>query len=184
MTFFVENLWFWFAAAFAAACAGYFFYQNKPGLKSLAVAVAVPILIFVTGSALYYGVDTDKKSIRRMLDGLAAAITSNDIEKVLDGYVSPKAEQTRALARANMALVQIASAKYRDLKFQVNELTSPPTASVQFTAVIYWSSKGNIGGFSMDKPVPEIIKFDVEIERMDDTWRITNKCQFTPRATP
>lgn len=185
MTFLLENLWFWCAAAFIAAAIGYMFYQNKPNVKTLGIAAVVPLLILALGFSLYYGIDTDGKSIRRMLDGLAAAIVSGNVEDVLDNYVSPKAEQTRALARANMLLVSVTSAKYRDLKFEVNSLTSPPTARVQFTAFIYWMSKGSIGGFNVDKPVPEIVKFDIEMEKTDsNSWKITNRCDFNPRAMP
>ncbi|MDR0871419.1 MAG: hypothetical protein LBN39_11570 [Planctomycetaceae bacterium] len=180
-----ESIWIWFGLAFFAGLGGYLFYQSRPAAKTLCAAVLLPVVILAVGLSVYYGIDTDGKSLHRTLDGLAAAIVSGNVDNVLDNYVSPGADKTRALARVNMALVKISSAKYRDLTFEVNPLTSPPTAKVQFTAVFYWMSKGSIGGFSMDKPVPEIVKFDVEMEKTDrNSWQITNNCHFTPRATP
>jgi hypothetical protein len=183
MSLFLENIWIWLGLAVLTALFGLVLYKNKPNGTTCVLAVAVPLLVFALGLALYYGVDTDNKSIRRMLDGLAAAIVEGNTDNVIENYVSPDAAETRVLAKTSMETVKITSAKYGDLKIESNPLATPPTAKIQFTGVFYWmpTKNGNkdLAGFALDKSVPEIIKFTVTLEKAkNNKWYVTNQCEF------
>ncbi len=185
MALFVESIWIWVGIACAVAAVGAMFYQNSPKLKTLALTALAIALVLALGVSLNRFVDTDQKSVRRMLDGLIVAIEKDDVEGVLKEYVSPNAEKTQALARANMLLVKISNARYQDLKLEVNNLTSPPVAKTSFTGVVYWKPKSTIDGFSFDTPQLQIVHFDMELEKtQNNSWRVTDNLHFDPQAAP
>ncbi len=183
MSIFVDSLWIWFVLAFVVGAVGYTMFVNDRKIQTLALTVLTTIAVLVLGLSLYYWVDTDQKSIKRTLDGLIATIQKDDADKVIDQYISPKAKNTRGKARANMGLVRITSARYRDLKIKVNPLTSPPTAEISFEATVFFNWK-NRAEFPSDQAIPQIVKFQlVELEKTpSNSWLVTDKCEFTPGA--
>ena len=179
---FLENIWIWFGLAFVVGAVGYCLFLNDRQIRTLGIAIGATVAVLAVGFALYYFVDTDRKSITRTLNGLAATIERDDLDGVLERYVSPRAQRTRSIARFNMGYVRVASARFHDLKTMVNRLTSPPTAQVSFTATIYWSSK-NLAEIPLDRPTPQIVKFNIELEQgPNGIWLVTDKCDFTPNA--
>ena len=183
MSILLESFWIWIGLAFVVGALGYMVWMNDPKPRTFGIAVGAVLLVLALGMGLYYGVDTDRKSISRMLTGLAETIEKDDLEGVLK-YISPKAMKTRGLARANMGMVRITSAKFKDLKIEVNELVTPPSARVTFTAVVYWKTKEPIEGFALETPQLEFVRFDVELDKTNDnSWLVTDNCDFKPRAT-
>ena len=177
---FLESIWIWFGLAFVVGIIGYSLFLNDRKIRTLGMTVGATVAVLAIGLALYYFVDTDRKSIHRMLTGLAATIERDNLDGILEHYVAQRATQTRGLARANMAVVRVTSARFRDLKVDVNHLTSPPTALVSFTATIYWLPR-NLADLPMERPAPQIVKFNIELERgPNGTWLVTDKCHFTP----
>ncbi len=182
MTFFLENIWIWIGLASIVGVLGYITFLNDRRLQTLGITVGLTVAVLAVGLSLYYFVDTDRKSITRMLEGLAATIERNDLDGVLEHYVSPRAKRTRSLAQGNMRLVRITSARFRDLKVEVNQLTSPPTAQVSFTATLFWLAQ-NRADFPTEQAIPQIVKFNVELEKgPNNSWLVTDQCEFTPNA--
>ena len=179
MSIFLDNLWIWIMLTFIVGIGGYVWYVNDQRWKSLIIAIIAPILTLALGLALYYGVDTDRKSITRMLDALTAAVVRDDPEAVC-GFISPKAEQTQTFARFNMSQVNISRAKYHNLEITVNDATSPPIAQVRFSSVFYWQNKAPIDGMSLDQPIPQSVRFELELAKTKDRSWILTKCQPFP----
>ena len=185
MAIFVESFWVWIGIAFVVGAVGYMIYMNDQRPRTLGITALATLLILVLGFSIYFCVDTDRKSICRMLDGLIAAIEADDVDRVVKEYVSPKAGRTAALARGNMAAVSISDAKYRNLKLEVNNLMSPPIARAKFTGIVYWKTKGHNPFITIDTPQFLAVQFDIELEKTkDNSWRVTDKCDFDPKATP
>ncbi|MDR2756065.1 MAG: hypothetical protein LBC20_10185 [Planctomycetaceae bacterium] len=185
MSIFLDSLWIWIGITIVVAAVGYFIYQNDPRGRTLGIVVGVTILVFILGLVLYYGVDTDQKSISRMLNHLASELEQDDLDGVLS-FISPKAGETRGIARLYMGNYHLTSAKFRNLKFEVNQLTSPPQAKVSFLAVVYWKTKHPTSdGFVVDTPQFQTVRFDIELEKtMNRSWFVTNKCDFDYRLQP
>ena len=139
------------------------------------IAVFAPILMLALGLTLYYGVNTDRKSIIRMLDALIAAVEKDDLNTV-HGFITEKAVDVRVLAEQGMRLVNISSAKYHNLEIEVNDAGAQPVAKVRFDAVFYWKNKSPIEGMSVEQPIPERTRFEIElVKTKEGLWRV-NKC--------
>jgi len=179
---FFENIWIWFGLAFIVGAVGYYIFLNDRQIRTLGITASATVAVLLLGLALTYFIDTDRKSITRMLNGLAATIERDDLDGILDHYIAPRANQTRVLASGNMGLVRVTGAQFRDLKFEVNRLTSPPTAQVSFTATIHWVSR-NLADFPSERPIPQIVNFNIELEQgPNGSWLVTDKCEFRPTA--
>ncbi|MDR0337498.1 MAG: hypothetical protein LBI18_10450, partial [Planctomycetaceae bacterium] len=165
MSIFLDSLWIWIGLTLVVAVIGYFFYQYDPRGRTFMIVVGVTILVLVLGVVLYYGVDTDRKSIARMLNHLASELEQDDLDGVLT-FISPKAEGTRGIARLYMGNYHLTSAKFRNLKFEVNRFMSPPLARVSFLAVVYWKTKQPTSdGFAIDTPQFQTVQFNIELEK-------------------
>jgi hypothetical protein len=179
-----DNLGLWIGLTALIGVIGYVWYRNDPRSRTLFISAGSTLIVFVIGLTLYFGVETDRKSVVRVLDALVASIEKDDFEAV-SGFIAPKADETRSKARANMKLVRISDARYSNLTVEVNNIASPPIAKVRFTGIFYWVPKGDFSGFVMKKPKPEFVEFDVElIKTKNDSWLVTNQCNFKPSAMP
>jgi hypothetical protein len=185
MSIFLDSLWVWIFLTVVVAVIGYFVYQYDPRGRTFGIVVGLTILVLGVGLALYYGVDTDRKSISRMLNHLASELEEDDLDGVLS-FISPKAEGTRGVARLYMGYYHLTSAKFRNLKFEVNQLVSPPLAQVSFHAVVYWKTKqATSEGFAIDTPQFQTVRFNIELEKTNNhSWLVTNKCDFDYRFQP
>ncbi|GHT26123.1 hypothetical protein FACS18942_02960 [Planctomycetales bacterium] len=183
MNFFLENIWFWLILAGLAGILGYLTFVSSRSIKTLMWTVITVVFILALGFGLYLFVETDQKSVSRMLRGLSAAIENDDLDTV-QKYIEPKAARTRGLARANMAVVSVTKARFKDLKVAVSDAGAVPTARISFTAVIHWKTKQPIDGFSFDQPAVELVKFNAELVKDGSSWLVTDNCEFTPRAVP
>ena len=165
--------------SFVVGICGYAWYVNDQTKRTLVITMALPIVTLALGVTLYYGVDTDRKSIVRMLDALIAAVEENDAEKVC-GFISPKAEKIQQFARDHMGSVNVSQSRYYGLTVDVNDAAQPPIATIRFTAVFYWTTKTSIEGFAYDKPIPETVRFEVQLAKTkspskSQSWIITEK---------
>jgi hypothetical protein len=97
-------------------------------------------------------------------------------------FISPRAAGVQRLAERGMQYVSISRAKYHNLKIEVNDATSPPTAKVRFNAIFYWKNKYFSVGISTPQPIPERGQFEIElVKTKDQSWQITDKFQHTLR---
>ena len=188
MSLFLNYLWIWIVLAFVAGVCGGAWYLNDQKGRTLVIAIAAPVLTLILGLALYYGVDTDHKSVVRMLDALIAAVERDDLNAVCQ-FLSPKADTVRQIAETGMAMVTVSRAKYHHLEIEINDAASPPIAKVQFTAVFYWNNKEPVDGISLDQPIPDNARFEFELVKTKSpsnspTWLITNKFDYRFRHLP
>ena len=179
MSLFLDNLWIWIVLTFFVGVCGYVWYHNDQKKRSLIIAIVSPIFTLALGLTLYYAVDTDRKSIIRMLDALTEAVEMDDLEAVKQ-FIAPEAEEVRQLAAEGMQLVYISNATYRNLEFAVDHAVSPPTAHIHFAATFYWKNKTPINGFSVTQPILENARFEIELVKTRD--RSTNNRLWNYRS--
>ena len=181
MSLFLDYLWIWITLTFVVGiCSGAWYINDQRG-HNLIIAIASPILILTIGLTLYYGIETDRKSIIRMLDALIVAAEADDPETVCQ-FISPKAVDVWQLAKTNMCLVEISKARYHSLKIDVHDTASPPIANVRFTATFQWKNKSPLEGFTLTQPIPETVQFEIElVKTINQSWLITDKLQFSSR---
>ena len=173
MSLFLDYLWIWIVLSFAVGVCGGAWYLNDQRGRNLIIAIVSPLLTLTLGLTLYYGIDTDRKSIIRMLNALVAAVEQDDADAVCE-FISPKANDIRQYARASMLLVTVSRAKYYGLEIEVNDAASPPIAHVRFSALFYWKNKSPVDGLSLDQPIFENGRFEIElVKTKSESWLIT-----------
>lgn len=95
----------------------------------------IGVAVFVAlGLLVEHFVVTDRKSITQTLDAAAAAVESNNLDRLLE-RVSPRAERTRMGARIVLGRFEFSKGRIADLEITVNNLTSPPSAKTKFRAL-------------------------------------------------
>ena len=179
MDIFLDYLWTWIVLTFVMGAGGYTWYVNDQRKRSLVLAVLLPFLTLALGLTLYYGVDTDRKSITRSLEALIAAVEDDDVESVCK-FISSRADDVQNLARTSMGAVSVSRAKYHNLKIEVNDAASPPIAHVRFSVHFYWKTKSTIQGFAVDQAIPQSVRFEIEmVKSKEQPWLLT-KCLYFP----
>ena len=183
MSLFLDNLWIWIVLTFIVGICGYVWFLHDPQRRTFIIAVVMTLLTLALGLTLYYGVDTDRKSIICTLNALIAAVEQDDYETVCQ-FLSPKADKVRQTAGQGMRMVNISRARYSKLEITINEATSPPSAHIAFTIHFYWQNKAPIEGMSVSQPVADIVRFEFEMVKTQSRspeWQITNKFNFHSR---
>jgi len=185
MSILLENLWIWLGLSLLLAAFGGAAYMGTRNRKALLACFTAAAIVLGIGLFCVYCVETDYKSISKMLTQLADAIESDDVARVKT-FIHPSATDTIGKAEQNMARVRITSAKFFDLKVESNPVTVPPTAQIRFTAVVRFKFKSSVASL-----LPSLrnetglarVKFNIELEKTGKSWVVTEKCDFTPSAT-
>lgn len=146
--------------------------------RGLLIALAAVAALTAGGVALERWVQTDREQISDLLDQLAAALRADGLEAntpelvipAVYECISPSAERTRLLARTNLNLVEILSAKHSSLRVQVNRLTSPPTAEARFDAQVTGRGRGYLAEMVAERMYP--LEFVVEMRQENGRWLI------------
>ncbi|MCF0234618.1 MAG: hypothetical protein HUK22_06525 [Thermoguttaceae bacterium] len=171
--FLFESVAFWGATAACAVVGGYVVGTGVGKRWPLFAGVALGMALAALGSALVFGVQTDRKAARRTIEELADRIAANDLQGVL-GLVSEDAPRARGLAIRHLSYVQIEWTKIREFEIlEINRHKSPPKARVAF--------RGTVSGRTsdLDAPFTVIINFrEVELRLENGVWRVTDKCEF------
>lgn len=183
MSIFVESLWIWLGIALLIGAVGFSIYSGTRNRKAFFIAEGLALIVIVVGFLLVHFVETDHKSIAKMLDGLIAAVEKDDVSAVKK-FISPSASSTIIKAESNMKLVEITRARYSDLEVEVNHFTSPPRARISFTAVVRFKFKSTAPWFQGPQQDVVRVRFSaVELEKVNGSWLVSDVCEFHPSAT-
>lgn len=137
--------------------------------RSVLLAPMAGVLLLVLGGVWLERVYvTETEQVEATLDGVAAALKTNDLAQV-QSYLAPNAQQTRQRAAWALGLVEVTDAKIRNLTITINALTSPPTAEAKFDGIIFF--RGKTIDVGRDR-YPAT--FTVELEQDGDRWLITD----------
>jgi len=166
MTALVESPWPWIAfGIFAEVGLGLLLLHTQRGV--LLLPMGGVLLLVLGGMVLERHVVTDRERVEDCLEGVAAALEANDLQRVL-GFISASAVETRSQARRAIDYAQFQQIKIKDLQITVNYLTSPPSARATFTALVTASDRGNLFGV---RTLP--LEFRVDFRQEDQSWLIT-----------
>lgn len=150
---------------FFLAILGYLFVntRQKGALIGMGVVVALTLICL----AIEHFVETPREQVEASIEGLADALEDNNIEDTLE-YLDSNAEVTREKARWAMGRFHVIRAKVSNLRIEINELTSPPSATVKFTGTIRATDKK---GQYETQVVP--VTFTAKLRQHGDRWVVT-----------
>lgn len=151
-------------------------YVNNRRASLVAGMIGV-LVVVAAGVLLERWVMTDREKIEATLDGVAAALKTNDLDQVLL-FIDPAADKTIGIARANMLLVTIHSAKISRLEIEINRFTSPPMAETRFIGLI--DCEGSPGVSQLVSRGRYVHEFEVEMVFKDGRWLIGDNTRFRP----
>jgi hypothetical protein len=103
------------------------------------------LLMVLGGLVLERRVVTDRERVEECLEGVAAALEANDLQRVLE-RIAPSAVETRNQARRAIDYAHFEQIKINDLQITVNYLTSPPSARATFSALVTASDRAMLFG--------------------------------------
>ncbi len=166
MTALVESPWPWIAfGIFAEVALGLLLLHTQRG--ALLLPMGGVLLVVLGGLVLERHVVTDRERVEQCLEGVAAALEANDVQRVLE-FISPSAVETRRQARRALDYAEFQQIKIKDLQITVNYLTSPPSARAMFTAWVTASDRANLFGV---RTVP--LEFRIDFRQEGQAWLIT-----------
>jgi len=133
MTFLLESPWpvLFVGIAVEAALAVALL---RTGQGRLLWAMLAAAALTLTGFGIERLVVTDREAVTNTLDAAAEAVEDDDIERLLD-CIDPSAQRPRSDARWVLSRFDVEKAIIRNLKIDINRLTSPPTANAHFQAI-------------------------------------------------
>lgn len=131
-------------------------------------AMAGVLVLMGLGVLIERVVVTDREQIADTLDGVIAALESNDVEGVLR-YIDPQAGGMRASVRLALSSAHVSDARVYDLVVTVNHHAQPPTAQAEFTGRVKGRYRGEAG--SSDGML--LRRFTVDFQRDGDRWLMT-----------
>jgi hypothetical protein len=102
------------------------------------VAVVVGTIVWIEKHTV-----TDTKRVRSVLDAAAAAAERNDLQGVL-ALVSSSSAGTRNLVSTQMPQVEIHSVSMNGLAIRIDRLSSPPSATADFTGIVIGKVKSGL----------------------------------------
>ena len=147
----------------------------KTGRAVLVLAILGVVLVVGACVLLEFLVVTERERVEATVYGVAAAMQDNDTNRVLS-YISTRAGNVREQAQWVLRMFEVEEAKITDGPFIViNELTSPPSATVELMAV----ARGKLRTGSLGhKQFPS--RFVVTLGLENDQWRIEHVEQQQP----
>jgi hypothetical protein len=137
------------------------------GRGKLLWAMLATAAVTLAGLVVERMVVTDREAITNTIDGCAAAVEANDLNRLL-GYVAPNATELQGYARYELGRVEFTKARIINLDIKINKLTNPPTAKVRFR--VMGSAKDRKGEFV--NPGFDV-SGTIELQRRGDRWLVT-----------
>jgi hypothetical protein len=147
----------------------------RTGRGIVLVAMAGVLLVTLAGVVIERLVVTERERVEDTLYGAAAAIEANDVNRVMQ-YVSASAPYTPARARSVLSQYHFTEARISNVQIQINDLTSPPTATAKM-----------IGIFSVTDTLNELpynngrVGLTVHLRRENGRWLVTGHEEGDPR---
>jgi hypothetical protein len=118
---------------------------------------------------------TEREQVAAALDGLAAALETNEISKVLE-FLAPDGPRIRAAAEQRLPAVEVQDAHVGgDLRITINELTSPPGATATFTGRI--RAKDRAGVFPYEN---YLRRFTLQLRKQNGRWLLYDYQEAAP----
>ncbi|MBN1589661.1 MAG: hypothetical protein JW888_09110 [Pirellulales bacterium] len=154
-----------FAGIVAVAILGIVFFNTGRAVFLLAMAGAVALTL--AGLGIEYLVVTDREEVETALDALANAMEANDCDAAV-ACLSPSATETRARARWAFARFRVDEANVSDLKIEVNNLTSPPSAEARFKGLIKVHDRKGEAPYGS-----ALFDFTLDYRKEGDRWLVT-----------
>jgi hypothetical protein len=146
----------------------------RTGRGVLIAAIVGALVLTALGIGLEWLVVTEVERVQATLYGTAAALEANlpadDPSSVL-AHISdvPQANRTQSKARRALKEVTFEKITIRNLRIEINDNTSPPTARASFKAFV--TARLKSGAFSeMGRAYP--IDFHLELRRESGAWKI------------
>ena len=149
-------------------------YLNNRRASLIAAMVGV-LVVVAAGVLVERWVMTDREQIEATLEGAAEALGANDLDQVLL-FIDPEADKTIGIARANMLLVTIHSAKVNGLEIEINRFTSPPMAQTRFVGLVDFEGSPGVNQFVSRGRL--VLKFEVEMVFKDGRWLIGDNTKW------
>jgi len=150
------------AAVLVAALLGVVYTQTRR--KEALAAIFVVLLLGGCVVLLAMSVTTERERVESRLTGLAAALESNDTERVLS-FIAPSAARVRSVVEMRLPTVTITEAKVgSNLEITILPEEQPPTAYADFTGKIRATSPI----FSGDALYAR--RFRMEFHLLDEEW--------------
>ena len=136
-------------------------------------AMGAVLTVALMGVALELLVVTEREQVEASLDGIVAALKANDLDRLLRDYIAPDAYRTRGRASWALGRVEIQHAHYHDLSITINDLTTPPTADVEFFGVVHYRDR--LGEIPREYYSAHFV---AEFELRDGRWMVTDHVEY------
>ncbi len=143
--------------------------------RGVLLYVMIGVLLAVVAGVLFERlVITERKRVIMTIDEGVEGLKSNS-EARMDAVVSPTAQQIRDHIHVGLGMVRVTDVRLHNLEVEVNDRTSPPTAKVQFDAVIDFEARKPILG--PDHWAGNIV---LRLQRSPDRWLIVDPITGSP----
>ena len=107
---------------------------------------------------------TDRELVQDRLNATVIALEANDVDAVVT-HISPSADAMRRIVKAILPLAEFEDVDLNNIQIEINEFTSPPTASARFMALVKARYQGQQ---SLYERTP--FQIEVELEKEGDEW--------------
>jgi hypothetical protein len=106
---------------------------------------------------------TDRELVQDRLHATVVSLEANDVDGVL-AQISPSSDM-RGIIKAILPLVEFDDVDLNNVQIEINEFTSPPTATARFLALVKAKYRGQQ---SLYERTP--FQIEVELEKVGDEW--------------
>lgn len=147
----------------------------RTGRGVLLAPMGIVAALTLGGVWLEWLVETDREKVENTLFSAAGAIERNDVDRLFE-FISPSAWYTPERARSVLRQYRFTEARITSVEIEVNELTSPPTATAKM-----------IGAFTVVDSSGQVphgsgrIGLSVDLRREDGRWLITGHSEGSLR---
>jgi hypothetical protein len=115
---------------------------------------------------------TQREQVEATLDGVANALDANDWERVKE-YCAPDAQSTRARVDYAERLVRITDTSIHNLRIEISNATTPPSAEAKFDGVVVYEGKTGSIGYGRYPA-----RFVVKLELIDGRWLVIDHVEY------
>lgn len=123
-------------------------------------------VLTLAGLGIEQMVVTDREAITDTLHTACDAVEDNDIERLL-GCISPSADGPRQMSRMVLDRFDVDNAWMQNLRVEINQLTSPPSADVHFKAI--GKGKDRKGQIPYNAYSQKVV---VKLQKTGDRWLV------------